>query len=276
MLHSVFSEPTSHARHHFRLRHYAVSDVAHFAHHPAPSPLPSADSRFLNRARPRGDDGRFVPRADEHHDADSRNRKVCGWCGRTQTSQWRVGPTSGSLEMGTLCNACGINYRRALQKAPNGALDLDQLAHQQGTRLSIQKALKRQRKLSPSAVLSPAPTQFKRSRPTERRQSSVSMLLSRDTSPPPPARASSSSSAWQPIVTGGVHVPLSCGTLPPPPPPPPPLPSMQSYGALSSRTAAPFPMASSPLSRGLRGATHGANDRLPPFRSFIGNLPSCE
>lgn len=56
------------------------------------------------------------------------------------------------LEMGTLCNACGINYRRALAKSPSGTLNLDRLAEQMGhTRLSIQKALKRQRKLSAPA-----------------------------------------------------------------------------------------------------------------------------
>lgn len=65
--------------------------------------------------------------------------------------------------MGTLCNACGINYRRALAKSPGGNLNLDRLAEQMGhTRLSIQKALKRQRKLSAP------PHQFKRSRAVPR------------------------------------------------------------------------------------------------------------
>lgn len=65
--------------------------------------------------------------------------------------------------MGTLCNACGINYRRALAKSPGGTLNLDRLAEQMGhTRLSIQKALKRQRKLSAP------PHQFKRTRPDPR------------------------------------------------------------------------------------------------------------
>lgn len=64
------------------------------------------------------------------------------------------------IEMGTLCNACGINYRRALAKSPSGTLNLDRLAEQMGhTRLSIQKALKRQRKLSASVC------DFKRTRP---------------------------------------------------------------------------------------------------------------
>lgn len=167
----------------------------------------------MPRGRPRGEDGRFVPRADEEPPVDNRDRKVCGWCRTTTTSQWRVGPTNGSPStyrypaflklpfrrfrfggvmptrseirpaviafanlvyissffptgMGTLCNACGINYRRALAKSPGGVLNLDRLSEQMGhTRLSIQKALKRQRKLS-------AAPQFKRSRsvtrPTDR------------------------------------------------------------------------------------------------------------
>lgn len=46
--------------------------------------------------------------------------------------------------MATLCNACGISYRRALAKTSNGYLNLDQLAQQTGPgRRSIQKALKR-------------------------------------------------------------------------------------------------------------------------------------
>lgn len=56
------------------------------------------------------------------------------------------------LEMAVLCNACGINYRRALSKTESGGLNLDRLAHQAGKdRLSIQKALKRQRKLRNNA-----------------------------------------------------------------------------------------------------------------------------
>ena len=47
-------------------------------------------------ARPRGDDGRFVTRADEILPLDIRERKICGWCRTTTTSQWRVGPTDGS------------------------------------------------------------------------------------------------------------------------------------------------------------------------------------
>lgn len=54
--------------------------------------------------------------------------------------------------MATLCNACGINYRRALGKTTQDQLDLDLLAQQTGRgRLSIQKALKRIRKQSSAA-----------------------------------------------------------------------------------------------------------------------------
>lgn len=50
------------------------------------------------------------------------------------------------LEMSTLCNACGINYRRALSKT-SGLLDLDALARSMGpSRPSIQKSLKRLRR----------------------------------------------------------------------------------------------------------------------------------
>lgn len=52
-------------------------------------------------------------------------------------------------EMGTLCNACGINYRRALSKVHSGIdLNLDRLSQQYAghSRLSIQKALKRHSK----------------------------------------------------------------------------------------------------------------------------------
>lgn len=58
---------------------------------------------------------------------------------------------SFSPAMATLCNACGINYRRALSKTSSDSLNLDLLAQQTGSaRLSIQKALKRQRKLNRS------------------------------------------------------------------------------------------------------------------------------
>ncbi len=56
--------------------------------------------------------------------------------------------------MGTLCNACGINYRRALHKS-RGTLDLDQLARAMGpSRPSIQKSLKRLRRTKRAAASS--------------------------------------------------------------------------------------------------------------------------
>lgn len=61
--------------------------------------LPDA-SRYLTslpRVRPRGDDGRFVPRAEDELPVDTRERKICGWCRTSSTSQWRVGPTHGSV-----------------------------------------------------------------------------------------------------------------------------------------------------------------------------------
>lgn len=94
-------------------------------------------SRLPLDGRVRGDDGRFMSRTDiinpiyhqQHRHNPTYHRatassstaaaasptltsnspaaavmpgalKVCGWCGRTSTSQWRVGPTNGSL--GTL------------------------------------------------------------------------------------------------------------------------------------------------------------------------------
>lgn len=161
--------------------------------------------------------------------------------------------------MGTLCNACGINYRRALQKAPNGMLDLDALAQQQGTRLSIQKALKRQRKLSP--VLA----QFKRNRPTERerRPSSLNMLLSDDVPPPPPP--SWHQQLQQQPAHRAVEVPLSSV---PPGLPLPPLPSVHYGAGSSSRGPAALPVPPSGLSRSARLG----NDRLPPFDVFVRSL----
>lgn len=62
--------------------------------------------------------------------------------------------------MGTLCNACGINYRRALKMYPD--LDLDKLSQQvaattvtpnEKPRASIQKSIKRQRKKGVNTAL---------------------------------------------------------------------------------------------------------------------------
>lgn len=94
--------------------------------------------------RVRGGNGRFVAVTP----ACAQGMRRCGWCDTRTTSQWRVGPPEGSLAMSTLCNACGINYRRALAKRPAGSrLDLDRLAGAVSgpARPSIQKALKRMR-----------------------------------------------------------------------------------------------------------------------------------
>ncbi len=48
------------------------------------------------RSRPRGNDGRFVPKAAVEQCVEEQKRKVCGWCLTSDTSQWRVGPTDGS------------------------------------------------------------------------------------------------------------------------------------------------------------------------------------
>lgn len=53
---------------------------------------------FLGQAR--GPDGRFLAKGVLPCDIDERPaRKVCGWCGTLKTTQWRIGPTSGSASM---------------------------------------------------------------------------------------------------------------------------------------------------------------------------------
>lgn len=87
--------------------------------------------------------------------------------------------------MATLCNACGINYRRARSKA-NGRLDLDGLARSMGTkRLSIQKSLKRQRKLELSIQSSRIASKFV----VDQRQRSVTTMLLRKAPILPPIQA---------------------------------------------------------------------------------------
>lgn len=95
--------------------------------------------------------------------------------------------------MGTLCNACGINYRRALVKSAAGRLNLDLLARDMGpSRPSIQKAIKRQKKL----MRPPSPTKRSRTVPRQSRRrtppasashnapsSPISMLLCESSSP---------------------------------------------------------------------------------------------
>lgn len=83
--------------------------------------------------------------------------------------------------MKTLCNACGINYRRTQRKLPNLILDLDALAQHNIKRLSILKEFKRQNKLS-------LPLERSRRKPhklihrARPRPSTINMLLS-DTAP---------------------------------------------------------------------------------------------
>lgn len=94
--------------------------------------------------RERGDNGRFVP----GRKASKSPSKRCGWCLTQETSQWRIGAVCCTVESGmrVLCNACGINFRRATAKraVEEGPIDLDALAREMGpARPTIQKALKR-------------------------------------------------------------------------------------------------------------------------------------
>lgn len=98
--------------------------------------------------RPRGDDGRFVPTRSGKGKYLPAPPKTCGWCLTHETSQWRLGSVCAGTEspMRVLCNACGINFRRATAKRSQGEgpIDLDALARAMGpARPSIQKALKR-------------------------------------------------------------------------------------------------------------------------------------
>lgn len=102
--------------------------------------MTSTNTLVKHRARPLSP----LPRMRD----GSRTTRSCGWCHSSQTSQWRVGQRDGSAAMSILCNACGLNYRRAA-RSNNGHVDLDALARfmeKAGTRkLSICKSLKRQR-----------------------------------------------------------------------------------------------------------------------------------
>lgn len=98
--------------------------------------------------RPRGEDGRFVQLRSGKTNAPETPPKRCGWCLTQETSQWRLGAVCGAPDSGmrVLCNACGINFRRASAKRSkiDGPIDLDALARAMGpARPSIQKALKR-------------------------------------------------------------------------------------------------------------------------------------
>lgn len=209
--------------------------------------------------------------------------------------------------MGTLCNACGINYRRALTKSPDGTLDLDRLAQQMGhTRLSIQKALKRQRKLS-----APPNHQFKRSRtngrvnlstrPAERyplmnrlpltgSQSSVNMLLSQDIDPLEPRMNvrrclpmdnhgfdaslysplphSNSLTSYQSVTPPVACTPLNYAA-------PTTVVNGQEYGSMSSHSLySNCTSERTTVGGSLQTGCRLPDDQspLPPFQSFIGDL----
>lgn len=103
--------------------------------------VPSSTSQaplLPHASRVRARNGRFVAGASGSlHGSDTRS---CAWCLTTETTQWRIGCPGG----GPLCNACGINYRRALSLRNGVHIDLDDLARAMGpARPSIQKALKR-------------------------------------------------------------------------------------------------------------------------------------
>ncbi len=84
----------------FALPHYpTLSETSTVTR--SPSHSDSHPPRKPTRSRPRGHDGRFVPKATVEHCFEELERKVCGWCHTSDTSQWRVGPTDGSA--GKLC-----------------------------------------------------------------------------------------------------------------------------------------------------------------------------
>lgn len=108
-------------------------------------PPTSLLSSTVPARRLRGENGRFIP-AFGHGMAATTGPKRCGWCLTHDTTQWRVGTPSGG-PMGILCNACGINYRRAVAGSGGVGIDLPRLAEAMGpVRPSIQKALKRVRR----------------------------------------------------------------------------------------------------------------------------------
>ena len=67
--------------------------------------------RKISRARPRGHDGRFVPKAAIEQCVEDHERKMCGWCHTMDTSQWRVGPTDGSLGELRSLPLCALTYK---------------------------------------------------------------------------------------------------------------------------------------------------------------------
>lgn len=276
--------------------------------------------------RARGGDGRFVARA-EIVTSDIPDGKVCGWCRTTVTSQWRVGPTTGSIgmplvfhylffsflfpllvvsplnssltssalcrlfffffsikrfllypndvgnltEMGTLCNACGINYRRALSKMPAGKLNLDTLAQCAGhptARPSIQKALKRVRKQSASRRARTAAMTVSNGRVA------VAALVDQVSSHPHCISSrhnyqrshSSTSRSGNSLTTNSIASSPTSLSFPSQPSPP-----QSSTRSPLTPPAAPPP---EPLHSSHPPPAPGARQcaRLPPFQSFIGQL----
>lgn len=175
--------------------------------------------------------------------------------------------------MGTLCNACGINYRRALTKTATGKLNLDSLAQSAGhptARPSIQKALKRVRKqgaarrtrttgltvsnervavaalvdhVSPHNRSTFANTTFQRSNSSTSR-SGNSLVANSIASSPASLSFPSPPSPSQSLISS---------RLPPPPAPPPETASSSHLSSTASTSARQCA-------------------RLPPFQSFIGQL----
>lgn len=122
------------------------------------SQLPSLDEEIISTGS--------IPSSTRLGDVES---KRCGWCGTSNTSQWRVGTCTAPARsqrahsqlpplrsclpaapaaLDVLCNACGLSYRRALKKI-GGGLDLTALARSAAQpRQSIHKTLKRRLRLT--------------------------------------------------------------------------------------------------------------------------------
>ncbi|PXF40638.1 GATA zinc finger domain-containing protein 12 [Gracilariopsis chorda] len=152
----------------YHIDRQAVEEPPKDLHHNYSQLLPHPRPLTEISARSRNDNGRFPPKPDHA-------RRICGWCKTQDTIQWRVGCTTGSEAMKTLCNACGINYRRAQRKVPFLVVDFDVLVQKQRVRLSIQKELKRQLKLSQMLIQSKRTKQAQRGRP---RDTGLRMMLS--------------------------------------------------------------------------------------------------
>lgn len=132
---------------------------------PSPSYREKARSRSPRHAQRmswlqqgRDHDGRFLRKgAVPSKLGKCKPRKQCGWCSTSDTIQWRAGSSCGSKDMQILCNACGINYRRAVAKEGKH-LNLDRLAQLRGDRnTSIQKCLNRSKEYQRQKMSTAAP-----------------------------------------------------------------------------------------------------------------------